>query len=236
MRLKISIPAICTLSLGVTTLANAQFKPAMVDGGSDAVLKLVNVQKLMERGQKDAVVMFDRPVFTANLGNVLATQITYASPGSERLQTDLVRAINAVPFTPALVDGKRTQVAFYGTATFSTKDGKPQLRIYANQEPDEIAAGHDFVAPQTIMVKSKSNDAVANLLSEARAKHKSGAVILSVSVDPAGRPTDVKVVSESPTGFHFGAAAAMLTREENFIPGFRNGKPAACTVKIRNVF
>jgi hypothetical protein len=47
MRLKISIPAICAVSLGVTTFANAQFKPAMIEGGPDAVMKLVNVQKLM---------------------------------------------------------------------------------------------------------------------------------------------------------------------------------------------
>jgi TonB family protein len=152
------------------------------------------------------------------------------------LQTDLVRAINALPFTPALVDGKRTQVAFYGTATFSIKDGKPQPPIYANQEPNEIAAGHDFVAPQPIMVKSKSKDDAANEISAARAMHKRGAVILSVSVDAAGKPTDVKVVSETPTGFNFGAAAAMITREDRFIPGFRNGKPVACTVKIREVF
>ena len=235
MRLRFPIPAVYAVSLGVTTLANAQFRPAMLDGGPDAVIRLVNPQKLMERGQKDAVVMFDRAIFTANLGNVLATEITYASPGSDLLQTALVRAINAVHFTPALVDGKPTQVGFYGTATFSIKDGRPQLRIYANQEPDEIAAGHDFVAPQPIMVKSKSKDAAINLLGAARAKHKTGAVILSVSVDAAGKPTDVKVISETPTGFNFGAAAAMLTREESFIPGFRNGKPVACTVKTREI-
>jgi TonB family protein len=85
------------------------------------------------------------------------------------------------------------------------------------------------------MVKSKSREAAANLLSGARAKHKTGAVILSVSVDAAGKPTDVKVVSETPTGLNFGAAAAMMAREDKFIPGFRNGKPVACTVKIREV-
>jgi hypothetical protein len=236
MRLRISISVVCAVSLGVTTLVNAQLRPAMVDGGPDAVLKLVNVQKLMERGQKDAVVMFDRVVLAGNITFALTTEITYASPGSQLLQNDLVRAINAVHFSPALVDGKPTQVAFFGTATFSIKDGKPQLRIYANQEPNEIAAGHDFIAPQPIMTKPESRDALANLLSDARAKHKRGGVILSVSVDAAGKPTDIKVVSENPTGFNFGAAAAMMTREERFIPGFRNGTPVACTVKIREIF
>ena len=237
MRLANSVPMLCAVSLSITTLANAQFKPAMVDGGPDAVIKFVNVQKLMQRGQKDAVVMFDRVVLAdkALAAHALTTEITYASPGSQLLQNDLVRAINAVYFTPALVDGKPTQVGFYGTATFSVKDGKPQLRIYANQEPDEIAASHDFVAPQPIMTKLKSKDAVANLLNDARAKHKTGAVILSVSVDASGRPTDVKAVSETPTGFNFGAAAAMMTREDKFIPGFRNGKPVVCTVKIREI-
>jgi TonB family protein len=75
------------------------------------------------------------------------------------------------------------------------------------------------------MVKSKSKDDAANVISAARAMHKRGAVILSVSVDAAGKPTDVKVVSETPTGFNFGAAAAMITREDRFIPGFRNGEP-----------
>jgi TonB family protein len=229
-----STPAICSLLLGVTAVAKAEFKPAAIDGGPDVAVKFINVQKLMERGQKDSVVMFDRVVLTDNIF-ALTTEITYASPGSQQLQDELVRAINSMRFTPALVDGKPTQVGFYGTATFSVKDGKPQLRIYANQEPDEIAAGHDFIAPQPIMVKSKSNDAVKNLLVEARAKRKQGRVILSVSVDAAGKPTEVKLVSESPTGFNFGAAAAMIARDEKFIPGFRNGKPVACTVKMREI-
>ena len=44
MRLGISIPAVCAVSLVITTIANAQFRPAMIDGGPDAVIKLVNVQ------------------------------------------------------------------------------------------------------------------------------------------------------------------------------------------------
>jgi len=147
-----------------------------------------------------------------------------------------VRAVNSAQFIPALVDGKPTQVAFYGTATFSIKDGKPQLRIYANQEPNEIAAGHDFVAPQPIMATEKGASIWEKELYNAKVLHKKGAAILSVSVDAAGKPTDVKIVSENPAGFNFGAAAARVTRESKFVPGFRNGKPVACTVRIRNAF
>jgi hypothetical protein len=190
----------------------------------------------MERGQKDAVVMFDRVVLADRITFAFTTEITYASPGSELFQNELVRAINAAHFTPALVDRKPTQVAFCGAATFSMKDGKPQLRIFANQEPDEIAAGHNFIAPQPIMVAPKRPTIWEKELYNAKVLHKKGAAILSVSVDAAGKPTGVKIVSENPDGFNFGAAAARLTRETKFIPAFRDGKAVACTVKTRPVF
>ena len=230
------LTAICAISLPVTTVANAQFKPAMPEGGCDAIIKLVNVQKLMERGQKDAVVMFDRFVLALKINSLLTTKITYASPGSELLQNELLRVINDVQFTSALVNGKPTDVTFYGAATFSIQEGKPQLRMFANQEPDDIAAGHDFIAPQPIRSTEKWKDVQATDLNAAMAFHKKGAVILSVSVDAAGNPTDVKVVSENPTGFNFGAATAKVRRQCKFVPGFRNGKPVACTVKIRHAF
>ncbi len=228
----------CGPLLSVATVANAQFKPATIDGGPEAVMKFVKVQKLMERGQKDAVVMFDRVVLTDKsiAIHALTTEITYASPGSGLFQDALLHALDAAYFTPALVDGKPTQVAFNGAATFSIKDGKPQLRVYANQEPNEIAAGHDFIAPQAIMTREKQPSVWEKELYNAKVLHKKGAAILSVSVDAAGKPTDVKVVSENPTGFNFGAAAARLTRESKFIPAFRDGKPVSCTVKTRHAF
>jgi hypothetical protein len=211
MRLTILASVCCAAFPAVTELANAQLRPALIGSGPHAAINLVNTQKLMERGQKDALVMFNRVVLTGPIGNAVPTKITYATAESQLLQDALVRALNAADFIPALVDGKSTQVTFYGTATFTIKDGKPHLRIFANQEPDEIAAGHDFVAPQPIATAGKWRDTWEKELNAARVLHKIGTVILSVSIDAAGKPTDVKIVSEKPTGLnwlHFGKGDA----------------------------
>ena len=39
---------------------------------------------------------------------------------------------------------------FFGTLTFSVMDGKPHLRIFANQELSELQKETDFIAPQAI--------------------------------------------------------------------------------------
>jgi hypothetical protein len=237
MRFTVSVSVFCAVLLRAATQLNAQqFRPALIGSGPGAAINLVNTKKLMDGGQKDAVVMFSRFVLTTNFGHVGATEITYASADSQLFQDEVVRALNVSNFSPALVDGQRTAVTFYGTATFAIKDGKPHLRIFANQELDEIAAGHDFIAPQPIAEGPKWRETAANLLNVAIAKHIKGAAIVSVSVDTAGKPSNVKIISENPAGLNFGAAAAKITREGKFIPGFRNGKAVACSVKIRQAF
>jgi TonB family protein len=57
-----------------------------------------------------------------------------------------------------------------------------------------------------------------------------GALVkLRHSVDANGKTTDVQVISESPSGHKYGEIAAKMVRLIDFLPGYRNGRPAATT-------
>ncbi len=52
---------------------------------------------------------------------------------------------------------------------------------------------------------------------------------LSISVDSNGSLKGMKVISEDPPDFGFGRAALKEYSHARFTPGYRDGKPAACT-------
>jgi TonB family protein len=58
---------------------------------------------------------------------------------------------------------------------------------------------------------------------------RAGRAILSITVDADGKMRDRRLVREEPAGLNIGAAAMKAYATAKFIPGFRNGKPVACT-------
>jgi hypothetical protein len=131
-------------------------------------------------------------------------------------------------FIPAIYNGERTNVLFAGTVVFSVNGGKPHLRIYANQNHDDIQKGNDFVAPQVI-TSTPDWQVARSELQKASVYRQSGAVELSGTVDTNGNLTDLKVISEDPPGFGFGDSSRKTYAKAKYIPGFRNGHPVDCT-------
>ena len=112
---------------------------------------------------------------------------------------------------------------------FVVADGKPHLRIYANQNHDDIAKGNDFIAPQLIPETRKKISLIQDELGKARIYHEHGVGELSTIVDTNGNQKHIRVLSEDPPGFNFGKAELELTWGAKYIPGFRNGHAVECT-------
>ncbi|HYY14972.1 MAG TPA: hypothetical protein VE758_11135 [Chthoniobacterales bacterium] len=87
----------------------------------------------------------------------------------------------------------------------------PHLRIYANQNHDDIVNGNDFIAPQLIPATRKKISLIQDELGKARIYRKQGVVELSTTVDTNGNQKQIRVLSEDPPGSNFGHAELVLS-------------------------
>jgi hypothetical protein len=222
-----SLIALLVVDLAELSAAEARLRPALIGNGSNALINLIDTKKLMEKGQGDGLLNFQCLVSTS--GQPVNPVIFRATPGSAALGTEVMSALRHCRFIPAIYDGKFTEVVFLGTVLFVVADGRPHLRIYANQNHDDIAKENDFIAPQLIPGTRKKISLIQDELGKARIYRKSGVVELSTTVDANGNQKHIRVLSEDPPGFNFGKAELELTRGAKYIPGFRNGRPVECT-------
>jgi TonB family protein len=123
---------------------------------------------------------------------------------------------------------------FRGTVIFAVVNGKPHLRVFANQDMDELKRGSDFVAPQSVQQgpefwgpSSPGHPAFLGLQGTVKIRH---------SVDGRGKTTGVQVVSESRAGEGFGQEAVEHVSKSVYLPAYRNGKPAASTLTYEVTF
>jgi hypothetical protein len=207
--------------------AQHHYRPALVGNGPKSLVNLIDRQKLVEKGQRDGVVMFDAAVDDDASGSV--TWIwCHASPEAKALKAEVEKELLHASFVPAMIDGKRVSVEMHGTAMFTVRDGRPYLKVFANQDPDELARQSDYIQPQ-MLVDSEDWEDARPMLEVVRLHARAGHAVLSITVDGEGNVRDRHLVREEPGGLNIGAAAMKTYSTARFTPGFRNGKAVACT-------
>jgi len=110
-------------------------------------------------------------------------------------------------------------------------NGKPRLRIFANQQLDELKKESDFIDPQPY-VGEDSKFAGLHYPETGSTVQVTGVVELALDVDAKGNLKTMQVVSEEPPLLGFGDAAISDFTGAKFIPAFRNGQPVESNVKI----
>lgn len=195
-------------------------RPTLIGSGPRSLVNLINEQSLMKRGQRDAVVMFSCGVNT--LGFAGAGEFYRGSPDSEKLGREVVERIDYAQFVPAVYHHVNVATWINGTVAFFIKDGKPHLQVYLNQEQGDLAAGHDFVAPQFAFVPT--NYKWHGIYWPPDMPGHDGLVAVKLDVDTDGKVRSSKLVYEYPPGKGFGPEVAGRIIDASFIPGFRNGK------------
>jgi hypothetical protein len=203
-----------------------QMRPAMIGSGQGSLVNLIDTQTLFQKGQRDAWVMFDCGV--AGDGLAFGSDLFTSSPDAKLLENEIRRRLRQTRFIPAVNNHKRTSAWFAGTAVFVVAKGQPHLRIYANQDLDEIKRGADFVAPQWIRVPNHGIDDWPHFPSKATHDEVAGVVKLRHSVDGNGKTTNVQVISEPP-GYQLGDYLKKVVPLFDYLPGYRNGRPTATT-------
>lgn len=206
-----------------------QYRPALLGLGPTSVINRMDTAGLIRDGQKDGSLYFRCSV--NKTGEIMDTWTYRQSPDSTLLERELVRCLDTASFVPAVYDHQPVHAFFFGAVIFKIVDGKPRLRIFANQEEAELKKESDFVGPQPFVGPGSKfeglhypNDAVTSELT--------GIVELAMKIDANGKLQDLSVVSEYPPLVGFRRAAAEDLRVATFIPAFRDGKPVECKVTL----
>jgi hypothetical protein len=205
-----------------------KYRPALLGSGPLSLINRIDTQALLQRGQKDGSLMFCCSVRPT--GEVVNTWIYRQSPSSTALEEEVLRALEDAVFVPAIYNQRTVHVLFYGTVIFKVVNGKPRLRIFANQEADELNKESDFIAPQPFIGRDSKfeglhyPDSLTDILS--------GLVELCVQVDGDGNLKELRLFSEYPPLAGFGRAASEDFRVAKFIPAFRDGKPVDCNITL----
>ncbi len=206
-----------------------EFRPALIGTGPDSLTNRIDTADLIKKGQKDAAVMFS--CLVAPTGHIVRSGAYRGTKGSELLEQELLRRLANEKFIPAVHNHQLVIAIFYGTVTFAVVNGKPRLRIFANQQLDELKKESDFIDPQPY-VGEDSKFAGLHYPETGSTVQVTGVVELALDVDAKGNLKTMQVVSEEPPLLGFGDAAISDFTGAKFIPAFRNGQPVESNVKI----
>jgi hypothetical protein len=206
-----------------------EFRPALIGTGPDSLINRIDTADLIKKGQKDGAVMFSSLV--APTGDIVRSGAYRGTVGSELLERELLKRLANEKFVPAIHNHQPVIAIFYGTVTFAVVKGKPRLRIFANQQLDELKKESDFIDPQPYVGQDSKFTGI-HYPETGSMVQVTGVAELAVNVDAQGNMKSMHVVSEEPPLLGFGDAAITDFTGAKFIPGFRNGQPVESNVKI----
>jgi hypothetical protein len=162
---------------------------------------------------------------------VVNSWIYRATPGATALEREVFNCLDTAVFVPAIYNQQTVHVFFFGTVSFKIVDGKPRLRIFANQEAAEVSKESDFVGPQPFVGGDSRFEGLHYPVNTLAVKI-SGLVELGLKVDGDGNLKDLKMVSEYPPLAGFGERATDDFRGAKFVPAFREGKPVESSITL----
>lgn len=228
MRLPVIVPLCLVFSSALLAETLPDRQPALVGNGPGSLVNLIDSQRLFQKGQRDAWVMFEAAILPD--GIVRPSEFSIFSPDSKLLRDEVRSRLRQSRFVPAVYNKRRTYAWFAGMVLYVVANGRPHIRVYAHQELEEAKRGADFIAPQ--LISPQGREFIPNFPEyPSKTYHgNTGALVkLRHSVDANGKTTDVQVISERPSGHKYGEIATKMVRLLDFLPGYRNGQPAATT-------
>ena len=206
-----------------------ELRPALIGTGPDSLINRIDTADLIKKGQKDGAVMFS--CLVAPTGDIVRSGAYRGTVGSELLERELLKRLANEKFIPAIHNHQPVIAIFYGTVTFAVVNGKPRLRIFANQQLDELKNETDFIDPQPYVGQDSKFTGI-HYPETGTMVQLTGVAELALNVDARGNLKTMHVVSEEPPLLGFGEAAMSDFNGAKFIPAFRNGQPVESNVKI----
>src|SRR5947208_12577097 len=211
------------------TPALPEFRPALIGTAPNSLINTIDTSGLIKKGQKDAAVMLS--CLVAPTGDIVRSGAYRGTRGSELLEQELLKRLGHAKFVPPIHNHQPVIAIFYGTVTFAVVNGKPRLRIFANQQLDELKKESDFIDPQPYVGQDSKFTGI-HYPDTGSTVQVTGVAELAINVDAQGNVKSMHVVSEEPPLLGFGDAAISDFTGAKFIPAFRNGQAVESNVKI----
>ena len=206
-----------------------EVRPALIGTAANSLVNTMDTADLIKKGQKEAAVMFS--CLVAPTGEIVRSGAYRGTVGSELLEQELLKRLTTARFIPAVHNHQPVIAIFYGTVKFAVVNGKPRLRIFANQQLNEVDKETDYIDPQPY-VGQDSKFTGLHYPDTGSTVAVTGVVELALNVDAKGNLKSMQVLSEEPPLLGFGDAAGTDFDGAKFIPAFRNGQPVESNVKI----
>jgi Gram-negative bacterial TonB protein C-terminal len=219
--------------LSSKTASLPMYRPILLGTGPDSLINRIDTTDLVRKGQKDAAVMFS--CWVRKDGSVLSVSTYRGTPDSKLLEQEVLKNLSVVTnpkFVPAVYNHLPVDAKYYGTVMFRIVDGKPRLRIFSNQEREELQKESDFIGPQPFSGADSKFSGFHFPSSSQAPVEVDGSAELQLRVDASGNLQELELLSEQPPFLGFGDAAFDDMSKAKFIPAFRDGKPVACNVKL----
>ena len=205
-----------------------QVRPALLGSGPASLINTIDTQGLLKQGQKNAAVMFSCSVMKT--GDIIWSGTYRGTPDSKLLEQEILNRLRTTKFVPAVFNHQPVDAMFYGTVFFANVNGKPRLRIFSNQEGEELKKESDFISPQPFIGPDSGftgyhypNDLPVLV---------SGVVELALKIDATGMLQELTVGTEEPPLLGLDGAARDDFGRARFIPAFRNGQPVASSITL----
>jgi len=206
-----------------------ELRPALVGTAPNSLINTIDTADLIKKGQKEAAVMFS--CLVAPTGQVVTRGTYRGTRGSELLEQELLKRLATARLIPAVHNHEEVIAIFYGTVKFAVVNGKPRLRIFANQQLNELDKETDYIDPQPY-VGQDSKFTGLHYPDTGSTVAVTGVVELALNVDATGNLKTIQILSEEPPLLGFGDAAQTDFDGAKFIPAFRNGQPVESKLKI----
>jgi hypothetical protein len=217
--------------------ATPDMLPAMAGSGPTALINLIDSKHVMGRGLQHGALFFEARVEPN--GYPMFSRVWGTTKETEPLRDELRAKLREARFSPAIYQGRHVYAWFFGTLAFSVMDGKPHLRIFANQELSELQKENDFIAPQPIWFPQKKydfaklKDPYGGWSSEDRPVEAD----MLLTIDATGTAKDVRLERIIPADKKaYGDWALMIFQQRSYLPAYRNGKPVDSTTHFKFYF
>ena len=212
-------------------------RPALVGSGPKSLVNLINGKHVMERGLQHGALFFMARIDPN--GYPSYSKIWGETDKIKPLRDEVRERLAEARFLPAVYNHQHVYAWLSGTIAFTSTDGKPHLRVFANQELSELEKENDFIAPQAIWLPGKIYDFAKwkDPFGSWWTADKGGSPNVSLTVDASGQVKDAHLDS-LPSGTTQGHAdaALLIIRQQLYLPAYRNGKPIDSTTHPKLYF
>jgi hypothetical protein len=212
-------------------------RPALVGSGANSLANLINTKHVMERGVNHGALYFMARVDPNGFPSY--SRVWGVIKETEPLRDEVRERLIYARFVPAVYNHQHVYAWFHGTVAFSVVDGKPHLRIFANQELSELQKESDFIAPQTIWLPGKIYDTakLKNPFGSWSSEDKPGIADLLLTVDSSGHIKDCRLDHmDPPDKASYAEEAIKRVQQYLCLPAYRNGKPVDSTTHFKFLF